>query len=146
MKKLRTEHQVHFARGRQSRKVLQSGPRPSEETSTGRIPRISRLMALAIRFDRLIQEGHVTDQAELARLGHVTRARLTQIMNLLNLAPDIQENILFLTHTKHGRDPVREVMIRPLAALSDWRKQRRAWASLTSTVDAHPSRDHTVGA
>src|SRR3712207_3152134 len=33
---------------------------------------------------------------KVARLGHVTRARVTQIMNLLNLAPDIQEAILFL--------------------------------------------------
>lgn len=127
MKKLRTEHQVHFGRGRQSRKILQNGPQPNENTPTGRIPRISRLMALAIRFDRLIQEGHVTDQAELARLGHVTRARVTQIVNLLNLAPDIQEAILYLPPTKHGRDPIREVMIRPIAATPDWRKQRQMW-------------------
>ncbi len=44
----------------------------------------------------LIREGVVTDYAELARLGHVTRARVTQIMNLLHLAPDIQETLLFL--------------------------------------------------
>jgi len=127
VRKLRTEHQVHFTRGRQSRKVLQNGPRPNEETPTGRIPRISRLMALAIRFERLIQAGHVTDQAELARLGHVTRARVTQIMNLLNLAPDIQEDILFLPRTKRGTDPVREIMVRPIAATPDWRKQRNQW-------------------
>lgn len=130
MKKLRTEHQVHFARGRQSRKVLQNGPQPNEDTPTGRIPRISRLMALAIRFDRLIREGHVADQAELARLGHVTRARVTQIMNLLNLAPDIQEDILFLPLTEHGTDPIREIMVRPIAGTPDWRKQRRAWLSI----------------
>ena len=130
MKKLRTEHQVHFARGRQSRKVLQSGPLPNEATPTGRIPRISRLMALAIRFDRLIQEGHVADQAELARLGHVTRARMTQIMNLNNLAPDIQEDILFLSRTQCGCDPVRELYVRPIAAVADWRKQRVGWREL----------------
>jgi hypothetical protein len=130
VKKLRTEHHVHFARGRQSRKVLQNGPQPNEDTPTGRIPRISRLMALAIRFDRLIQEGHVTDQAELARLGHVTRARATQIMNLLNLAPDIQEDILFLPRTLSGRAPIHERHIRPLTNALDWRKQRRLWKQL----------------
>jgi len=129
MKKLRTEHQVHFARGRQSRKVLQNGPERNEDTPTGRIPRISRLMALAVRVDRLIQEGHVADQAELARLGHVTRARVTQIMNLLNLAPDIQEDILFLPRTQCGRDLVREIVVRPIAGDPDWRKQRHQWYS-----------------
>lgn len=130
MKKLRTEHQVHFARGRQSRKVIQNGPQPNEGTPTGRIPRISRLMALAIRFDRLIQQGHVTDQAELARLGHVTRARVTQIMNLLNLAPDIQEDILLLTRTLSSPAPIHERHIRPLTNELDWRKQRRLWKQL----------------
>lgn len=51
--------------------------------------------------------------AGLARLGHVTRARVTQIMNLLNLAPDIQEEILFLPRTLKGRDPIRERHLRP---------------------------------
>ena len=53
-------------------------------------------MALAIRFDQLIRDGVVADQTELARLGHVSRARLSQIMNLTNLAPDLQEQILHL--------------------------------------------------
>ena len=84
-------------------------------------------MALAIRFDGLIRDGVVADQAELARLGHVTRARLTQIMNLLNLAPDIQEEVLFLPPTERGRDPISERDCRPIAAEWNWRKQRRMW-------------------
>jgi hypothetical protein len=62
----------------------------------GRVPRIARLMALALRFEHLVQSGTVRHYAELARLGQVSRARVTQIMNLLHLAPDIQEAILFL--------------------------------------------------
>jgi len=54
----------------------------------GRVPRVSRLMALAIRFEGLIRDGVVRNQAELARLEHVSRARVSQIMNLLNLAKD----------------------------------------------------------
>ena len=99
---------------------------------TGTIPHISRLMALAIRFDRLIKAGEVADQAEIARLSQVSRARVTQIMNLLHLAPDIQKEILFLPRTQHGRDPVREIMVRSIAAVLDWRKQRRMWKELLS--------------
>ena len=68
----------------------------------------SRLMALAIRFDQLIRDGVVADQAELARLGHVSRARVTQIMALLNLATDIQEAVLHLPLVERGREPVAE--------------------------------------
>ena len=71
---------------------------------SGRVPRISRLMALAIRFEQLVRDGTVRDYAELARLGHVSRARIAQITNLLNLAPDIQDEILSLPPTERGRD------------------------------------------
>ena len=132
MKGLTIQREVHFGRGRRCRKVIQEGPLPKpERVPTGTIPRISRLMALAIRFDRLIKAGEITDQAELARLGHVSRARITQIMNLLQLAPDIQEDILFLPRTQRGRDPVRETMVRPIAGVLDWKKQRRIWRALS---------------
>lgn len=67
-------------------------------------------------------------RTELARLGHVTRARMSQIMSLLNLAPDIQEAILFLPKTVKGRDPVcaRDV-IRLAASEVDWGRQREGW-------------------
>ena len=93
----------------------------------GRVPRVSRLMALAIRLDQLIRNDVVTDQAELARLGHVTRARLTQIMNLLCLAPDLQEQIRFLPLTDRGRDAITEKQLRPIAAVPSWKKQRQMW-------------------
>ena len=126
---LTIRRQVHFGRGRGSRKVIKEGP-PPEAPPLGTIPRISRLMSLAIRFDGLIKSGEVADRAEIARLGHVTRARVTQIMNLLNLTPDIQEAILFLPRTQRGRDPIREQMLRPIAAVLDWRKHRRMWRQL----------------
>ena len=132
---LRIQRQVHFGLGRNSRRVIKEGPPPEAELiPTGTIPRISRLMALAIRFDRLITAGEVAEQAEIARRGLVSRARVTQIMNLLHLAPDIQEEILFLPRTQRGRDPIREIMVRPITALLDWRKQRRMWKALLSDV------------
>ena len=87
-------------------------------------------MALAIRFDGLLRAGVVTDQAELSRLGHVSRARVTQIMNLLHLAHDIQEELLFLPLIERGRDTLLERHLRPMAAMPDWRKQRRMWKEL----------------
>ncbi len=123
------ERKVHFGQGRRTRKELREGEATSPAPA-GRIPRISRLMALAIRFDHLICDGVVADQAELARLGHVTRARLTQIMNLLNLAPDIQEEILFLPPRERGRDTFTEKQLRPIAATPSWAKQRPMWRTL----------------
>ncbi len=120
------ERKVHFGQGRRTRKELREGEATSPAYA-GRIPRVSRLMALAIRFDQLIRDGIVADQAELARLGHVTRARLTQIMNLMNLAPDIQEAVLFLPASEREREPITERDLRPIAALEDWQKQRKLW-------------------
>ena len=70
------------------------------------------------------------DYAQIARLGHVTRARLTQITNLRLLAPDIQEEILFLPRVYQGRDPITERDLRPLVAELDWATQRRTWRRL----------------
>ena len=125
---LTVDRPFHVRQGRRSRKELREGE-AGPEVPRGRVPRVSRLMALAIRFDQLIQDGVVVDQAELARFGRVTRARLTQIMNLLNLAPDIQEEILLLPRTREGRVRVSERHLRPIAAVADWRKQRRMWRS-----------------
>jgi hypothetical protein len=84
-------------------------------------------MALAIRFDRLLRQGVVADYTALARLGHVSRARVTQIMNLLCLAPDLQETLLFMPRTERGRDPIILRDLQPIAAVLDWREQRCLW-------------------
>ena len=96
----------------------------------GRIPRVSKLMALAIRFDGLLREGKVTDQSELARLARVTQPRMTQIMNLNNLAPDIQEELLHLPPAHSGRDTIHERMCRPICAEHEWEMQRKLWRAL----------------
>ena len=91
-----------------------------------RIPRVTRLMALAIKFQDMVDRGEVRDYADLARLGHVTRARMSQIMNLLLLAPDIQETILDLPATT-DQTVTAERQVRSLATLVLWDQQRRAW-------------------
>jgi len=141
--KLTVKVDVRFGAGRPNRETVQLDERKTPPP--GRIPRVAKLMALAIRFERLIAEGVVTDQAELARLGHVTRARVTQIMNLLNLAPDLQEALLWLPPVEQGRDPLTERDLRPIVAIINWRKQRRLWDKLfgdtlgTSCIDRSES-------
>jgi len=138
MSPLTVEADIHFSRrGRGARRVLQPGPDRTPAHFAGRLPRITRLMALAIRFDRLIQAGEVADYAELARLGHVSRARITQIMNLLLLAPDIQEEILFLPRLAQGPDPVHLLKLQPISLSPDWRKQRRLWREIMEALGTH---------
>lgn len=105
----------------------------------GRVPRVARLMALAIRFDALVREGTVSTQADLATVGYVTRARVTQIMNLLHLAPDIQEGILFLPQVRAGKDPFGEHQLRPLASMIEWEAQRAAWRALIQRRNPTPA-------
>ena len=111
--------------------------RPAE--ADGRIPRISRLMALAWRLDELVRTGVVADYAALARLGHVSRARISQILSLLRLAADIQEALLFLSAVERGRDPIHLRQLQPLAALLDWHEQRRLWQALVERSGIGPS-------
>ena len=119
---------LHFQRTSRGQKRLKTGTTAEAQgAQCGRVPRISRLMALAIRFDELLRDGTVADQAELARLGHVTRARVTQIMNLLCLAPNLQEQLLHLPMTVQGRDNITEKELRPIAANPSWNEQRLMW-------------------
>ena len=110
------------------RKGQRSSAAEKKALDTPHIPRIARLMALAIKFQAMVDRGEVRDYADLARLGYVTRARLTQIMNLLLLAPDIQEYLLALP----SAGAVRERHLRDVTAIIDWLEQRRLFESLAN--------------
>ena len=117
MKRTRQEltYAADFRTGAKGQRSQQTQTEPDNPVS-----RIARLMALASRFERLVQDESIDSYAELARLGHVTRARMTQIMNLLNLAPDIQEQILFLSPATG----LNERNLRPVVHCIDWNEQR----------------------
>jgi integrase len=119
-------HVGHEAKGR---KELLPGGEPAV-LPPGRVPRVAKLLALAHRFERLLHDGVVRDYADLAQLGQVTRARVSQILALLCLAPDLQEAILFLPPTVRGRDRVQMRHVLPIAAVADWKKQRQRWREL----------------
>lgn len=121
---------IHFVRrGRRTKAV--SAPDAAPKVLPSRVPRVARLMALAIHFDGMLRKGVVADQSELAEICNVTQPRMTQIMNLLHLAPDIQEAILLLPPTDSGREPLTERHLRSLAATIPWDKQRSLWHALT---------------
>jgi hypothetical protein len=99
------------------------------------IPRIARLMALAIRFEGLLRDETIRDYAELARLGRVTRARMTQIMKLLHLAPEIQEQILFLPPLRS----LNERNLRSIVSEIDWSAQRRMFQEIIDRLEKRDS-------
>jgi hypothetical protein len=119
-------------KGRRNSKAFSSPQPPSDVPGAhSSVPRIARLMALAIRFDGLLREDQIQDYAELARLGRVTRARMTQIMKLLDLAPDIQEQILFLPNIQG----LNERNLRPVVHTIDWGEQRRMIQKIMDRCD-----------
>jgi hypothetical protein len=89
--------------------------------SPDRLASVARLLAMAHRLDGLIADGTVANYAELAHYASVTRARISQIMNLLNLAPAIQEELLFLPSSEAVF--VTERSLQRLASISDWSRQ-----------------------
>ena len=96
------------------------------DRASGRVPRLARLLALAIRLQELLDRGEATSYAALEQVAGVSRARVSQVMSLLDLAPDIQESILCLQ-----RQPPRENEVRKIAREPDWVTQRQLWYELT---------------
>lgn len=132
---IRIERTISFQRQINGRKKIRKGALPDHAVESGRIPRVCRLMALAIQFDQMLRSGEVEDQSTIARLTRVTQPRMTQIMNLLHLAPDIQEAILFLPRTIKGDDPIHEKMLRPITAEISWSRQRSMWQEMIQTAE-----------
>jgi len=113
---------------------LAPGPTPkpgnrsvSTDPSTVRRPaNVAAFLALAHHVQHLIDTGKIADRAEVARRLHWTRARVSQVMDLLLLAPDIQEKVLFLQAGSH----VTERALRAVVGHEDWWEQRSTWCAL----------------
>ena len=117
--------------GEQASPATPMAPHEGSTTATGKVPRVTRLLALAHKFEDMLASGEVGSMAELSRAGRVSRARLSQIMDLVLLAPDIQDEIMgFIRVTMGSRDPVvmREVQI--VVRSLYWPDQRVAWQKL----------------
>jgi hypothetical protein len=114
--------------------------RPSRE---GRVPAVSRTMALAICYQELARERKLCSYEELAKLGQLTRSRVSLMLLLTNLAPAIQEELLLLPKVISGPERISEEQLRSIAKLIDWDEQiarfRSLWdsSSPTSKRDGH---------
>ena len=84
----------------------------------------------------LIDSGQVETYQQLAELGRISQPRMTQIMSLLNLAPDILEELLYLPEVIQGKAQIHERLLRPLTTKTDWRVQRKMWKK----INAHQAR------
>ncbi len=104
---------------------------PAQEGPARRPARVAQMLALAHRLQNAIALGEYKDRAEAARQLGLTRARITQLMDLLLLAPNIQEEVLGLERID-GVEPLSERKLRPIAKTLSWAEQRTAWANLGS--------------
>ena len=121
---------VFFTTGTSGRKQIVDRPPATPTVDVGRVPRVSKLMALALQFEDLLRTGKIGGMAEIARLAMVTQPRVTQVLNLCLLAPDIQEELLFLPRVLKGRDPIHEKRMRRICRERSFARQRRMWESL----------------
>ena len=94
--------------------------------------RVAQILSQAHDLSARLDAGEFDDYADIARQHGLTRARITQIMNLLLLAPDIQAEVLDLRFPP-GREPVTERHLRQILASPVWREQREAWADVRPT-------------
>jgi len=139
------QNEIHYTLGLPGqRRSTQPKGAPHGKPLFPQLPRITRLMALAIKFESLLSEVEGLSYAELARLGGVSRSHITHILNLLHLAPDLQERLLFLEPSPRGPDRIRESDLRQLSQLYDWQEQRREFEVIlaparTSATTATPS-------
>jgi hypothetical protein len=119
------EREFHVRRGQHGARRLKDGPRPPPPMPSG-VPRAARLLALAYRWRRAVDEGRVEGYAEVARLYGMARARVSQIVALLYLAPDLQRAVL----AANGTPVPEERPLRRIALMPPWADQRAAWARL----------------
>jgi hypothetical protein len=96
----------------------------------GRVLRLARLVALAVQLEAMLGPGSLRHAADLARLAQVSRARISQVLGLLHLAPDIQEELLLWPRITSGREPLVLRDLQPIIHLPDWVRQRRLWQKL----------------
>jgi hypothetical protein len=91
--------------------------------------RVARMLALAHECEALIAAGIVADRTELAGVLGFTKARVTQLLDLTLLAPNIQDGIL-VAEVEPGRDVITERALRAIVRQVDWTEQRAGWAEL----------------
>ena len=135
---------THFFRARKGTDVVFSQEPPPPPPETVRRPaRVARMLALAHRLQRAIDSGEIHDRAAIARQYGLTRARVTQLLNLTLLAPDIQEQVLAL-EAVDGLEPTSERALREVLWAMEWSEQRRRWVDLRQSLPTWSAAGNSV--
>jgi len=92
-------------------------------------PRVVELLRKALEWKTLLDSGEVSNQAAIAQREGITRARVTQVIGLLRLAPEIQQHILSMPNMAR-RPAITERALRPIAQLEDVRDQTARFQEL----------------
>ena len=121
---------ITLTKSNKGRKRIQAGDAVVPVRPRGSIPRISRLMALAIKYQGMLDRGEVSGVTELARLCHVSQPRMSQILNLNLLSPSVEEKILFLPEQTVGKPTIHERSLRMACTVIDWESQSRLLARI----------------
>ena len=129
---LSVEYKVDFNNSDGKRKARKQTASP--KATSPKIPRVTKLLALAHHLQDLLDQGIVKDYADIARLSGLSRARVTQVMNLTLLAPEIQEKILKFTDTSPVR--LKEPLVRRTIQFPLWTDQVRLWKNF-KPVSSH---------
>lgn len=128
--RMRTRHRVAFKEAPAEAAKLGDDASPVEcPTPVSRPALVALLISLAHRIEDAIATGEYADRADAARRLGYSRARMTQLVDLTLLAPDLQEIALHLT-TDDDREPLAELAVRRVAKMDSWNDQRAAWAYL----------------
>ena len=124
---LSVEYKIDFGSdngdGKENVSKTSKSPGKKRSKASPKFPHVTRLLALAYHLQGLIDKGIVRDYADIARLSNLSRARLSQIMNLILLAPKIQEEILF------SSDRIKEKSLRMVLKTPIWEEQINIWKS-----------------
>lgn len=115
----------------------------AEEEPVRRPAVVAVQLALALEWDRALTSGQLASRQAIAQETGLTRARITQLIDLTLLAPDIQEQVLFL-EAVDGAEPLGEHTLRAVLHAGTWDKQRAAWRALTAQHPENMSKSCAV--
>ncbi|WAM28326.1 hypothetical protein [Myxococcus sp. NMCA1] len=123
---------AQFHRVRRSKVRFREGARPLPREAARRPAHVARMLALAHHVESAIARGLVASAADVAGQLGFTRARVTHLLDLQLLAPDIQEEVLFLKAVE-GKEPLSERSLRAIAHAGRWVEQRERWREVKAS-------------
>jgi len=97
---------------------------PKKKETPGKVPTVSRMMALAIFYEQLIKDGKIKSVSDIGRLENVSQQRVSQIMSLLYLSPKLQEKLLSLPRQYRNSCRIPTEQCIQIAKIIDFERQK----------------------